>query len=107
MHFDAFATADGPLLAVIGWLYLLTNAVRVLTYIPQIVVVWRCTDGAVSVSLLTWGSWVLSNVTATVYAVLVVRDALFVAISLVNLLGCGAVALIAARRRAQWRAVRR
>lgn len=81
MHFDAFATADGPLLALIGWLYLLTNAVRVLTYIPQIVVVWRCTDGAVSVSLLTWGSWVLSNVTATVYAVLVVRDALFVAIS--------------------------
>jgi hypothetical protein len=107
MHFHAFATADGPMLALIGWLYLLTNAARVLTYIPQIVVVWRCTDGAASVSLLTWGSWVLSNVTATVYAVLVVRDALFVAISLVNLLGCAAVAVIAARRRAQWRAVRR
>lgn len=48
----------------------------------------------------------LSNVTATVCAVFVVRDALFVAISLVNLLGCGAAAVIAARRRAQWRAVR-
>lgn len=107
MQFHAFATADGQLLALIGWLYLLTNAARVLTYIPQIVVVWRCTDGAVSVSLLTWGSWVLSNVTATVYAVLVVRDAFFVAISLVNLLGCAAVAVIAARRRAQWRAFRR
>lgn len=107
MQFHAFATADGPLLALIGWLYLLTNAARVLTYIPQIVVVWRCTDGAISVSLLTWGSWVLSNVTATVYAVLVVRDAFFVAISLVNLFGCAAVTAIAARRRSQWRAVRR
>lgn len=92
-----------PLLALTGWLYLLTNAVRVFTYLPQIVVVWRCRDGARSVSLLTWGSWALSNVTATAYGALVVQDGFFVAISLVNLTGCSAVALIAARRRGQWR----
>jgi hypothetical protein len=69
-------------------------------------VVWRCTNGAVSASLLTWGSRVLSNVAATAYAVVVVRDALFIVASLLKLLGCGAAALIAARRRARWRAVR-
>ena len=90
-------------LAVIGWLYMLTNATRVVTYIPRIVAVWRCTDGALSVSLLTWGSWVLSNLTATVYGALVVRDTFFVFISLVDLAGCAAVAAIAARRRVQWK----
>lgn len=104
MQFHSFAATDAAGLAAIGWLYLLTNATRVVTYIPQIVVTWRCTDGALSVSLLTWGSWVLSNLTATVYGVLVVRDGFFVAISLVNLAGCGAVAAIAALRRAQWKA---
>jgi hypothetical protein len=89
-------------LAVIGWLNLLTNATRVVTYIPQILDVWRCTDGALSGSLLTRGSWVLSNLTATVYDALVVRDTFLVFISLVNLAGCAAVAAIAARRRVQW-----
>ena len=103
MQFHSFAATDAAGLAAIGWLYLLTNATRVVTYIPQIVVTWRCTDGALSVSLLTWGSWVLSNLTATVYGVLVVRDGFFVAISLVNLAGCSAVAAIAAWRRAQWK----
>ena len=90
-------------LGLIGSLYVLTNAIRILTYIPQIVTVWRCQDGARSVSLLTWGSWVLSNATAVVYAVLVVRDLLFLFITLVNLVGCGLVAVIAARRRWQWK----
>ena len=48
----------------------------------------------------------LSNVAATAYAVVVVRDALFIVASLLKLLGCGAAALIAARRRVRWRAVR-
>ena len=104
MPFHSLAASDAAGLAAIGWLYLLTNATRVVTYIPQIVVVWRCSDGALSVSLLTWGSWVLSNLTATLYGALVVQDVFFVAISLVNLAGCGAVASIAAWRRAQWRA---
>jgi hypothetical protein len=31
MHIDAFATPDGPLLALIGWLSLWTSAARALT----------------------------------------------------------------------------
>jgi hypothetical protein len=94
---------DSALLSAIAWAYLVTNAVRVFTYLPQIAAVWRCSDGALSISLLTWGSWVLSHVTAVLYGTLVVVDGFFVVISLVNLLGCGAVTVIAMRRRTQWK----
>ena len=94
---------DTPWLNVIAWIYLATNATRVVTYLPQIIAVWRCTDGALSVSLLTWGSWVLSGATAVFYGVWVVHDLPFVLISLINFLGCTCVLVIAIQRRAQWR----
>ena len=83
----------------IGWLYLATNACRLFTYAPQIIAVWRCDDGARAISLLTWGSWTVSNVTACFYGWLVVNDPFFVAISALNLAGCGTVTAIAWRRR--------
>jgi uncharacterized protein with PQ loop repeat len=86
-------------LAAIGWAYLLTNACRVLTYVPQIVVVWRCRDGAQSISLMTWGSWSVSHLTALLYGALVFEDGFLVAVSLINLAGCGVVTWIAYRRR--------
>ena len=89
----------GSLIATIAWAYLVTNAVRVLSYLPQIVTVWRCRDGARSLSLWTWSLWTASHITAVLYGTLVVLDLFFVAISTVNLTGCGAVTLIATRRR--------
>jgi hypothetical protein len=59
------------------------------------------------VSVLTWGSWVLSQATAMLYGALVLRDLPFVLISLINFLGCGCVTVIALRRRAQWKQARR
>ena len=90
-------------LNLIAWIYLTINATRIISYVPQILAVWRCTDGALSVSLLTWGSWVLSHVAAMFYGVLVVRDLPFVLITLINLLGCSCVTAIVMRRRKQWR----
>jgi uncharacterized protein with PQ loop repeat len=98
----SLAMPEGPLAAV-GWAYLLSNALRVFTYVPQIVTVWRCEDGARSLSLLTWWSWVVSNVATTAYGLLVLRDLPFLMIALLNLGGCGTVAMIAMHRRAQWR----
>jgi len=103
MHPVSMPMQEGALLSLIAWTYLLTNAVRVFTYMPQIVAVWRSDDGARSVSLLTWGSWVLSQFTAVIYGLMVVVDGFFVAISIVNLVGCGAVTVIAMRRRSQWK----
>jgi len=94
---------DGSMMSAIAWLYLITNATRIVTYVPQIVVVWRCTDGAFSVSLLTWGSWVLSQMTALFYGVLVINDLPFILISCINLLGCACVTGIVMHRRAQWK----
>ena len=94
---------DTSWLNLIAWIYLTINATRVISYVPQILAVWRCTDGALSVSLLTWGSWVLSHVAAMFYGVLVVRDLPFVLITLINLLGCSCVTAIVMQRRAQWR----
>ncbi|WP_394792018.1 hypothetical protein [Rhodoferax sp.] len=94
---------DTPWLTLIAWVYLATNATRVVTYVPQILAVWRCTDGALSVSLLTWGSWVLSQAAAMLYGVLVVRDLPFVLIALINFLGCACVTAIGMQRRAQWK----
>ena len=98
----SLAMPEGSL-AIVGWAYLLSNALRVFTYVPQIVTVWRCEDGARSLSLLTWWSWVVSNIATTAYGLLVLRDLPFLLIALLNLSGCGAVAMIAMHRRAQWR----
>jgi len=103
MHGLNLTPDAGAWQAAIAWGYLLTNAARVFTYLPQIVLVWRCRDGARSVSLLTWGSWVAANGMAVLYGTLVVYDLFFLLISLVNLAGCGLVAGVAARRRLQWR----
>ncbi len=89
-------------LALVAWAYLLTNAVRVFTYLPQIATVWRCREGARAISLLTWWSWAVSNGAAMAYGLLVVRDLPFILIAAINLAGCTAVAGIATRRRQQW-----
>ncbi len=98
---------DDALLCSVTWIYLVTNAARVFSFIPQIHAVWRCTDGAHAISLLTWGAWVLSHVSALAYGTLVMHDLPFVLIALINFSGCSAVMAITIRRRAQWREAER
>lgn len=98
---DTTSLADTPLLLAIAWSYLITNSARILTYVPQIIAAWRCTDGARALSLWTWGSWAVSHLTALIYGTLVLGDAFFVVITIVNLLGCSAVTAIVVMHR--WR----
>ena len=91
--------SSATLMSIVSWLYLATNSVRAVTYVPQIVAVWHCTDGARAISLVTWSSWVLANLAGVMYGAWVVRDGLFITISAINLVCCATVALIAARRR--------
>jgi uncharacterized protein with PQ loop repeat len=58
----------------IGWLFLVTNAGRLLAYFPQIVAAARCDSGARSVSILTWSYFAFAHLTALLYAILVLRD---------------------------------
>jgi len=86
----------------IAWSFLLTNGGRLITYLPQILAVWRCQDGARALSLITWASWVVSHVTALFYGAVVLHDGFFVIVSLINLVCSSIVVAIAAHRRGLW-----
>ncbi len=88
-------TAD----STIASLYVLTNAARVFTYLPQFMAVWRSTDGARDISLFTWGSWVVANGTAVAYGAVVTHDPIFTRIAMLNLVCCSAVTVVGAQRR--------
>lgn len=93
------------LYGLVAWVYLLTNGARVVAYVPQIHAVWRCADGAASISLLSWGTWTLSHIAALLYGLLVLHDVPFVLVTSLHLAGCGTVTWIALRRRYPRRAV--
>lgn len=95
-------TFDLSAASSIAWFYLVSNSLRGITYIPQIVVTWRSRDGAKSLSLLTWSAWLVAHVAAILYG-LVLRDVFFTSISLINCTGCALVTSIAVRRRRQWK----
>ncbi len=102
MHFID-STPSAWWVGAVVWCYVGINATRLLTYLPQIVAAWRCRDGARSISLWTWGSFTLSNLTSLLYGMLVLSDPFFMAVSMVNLVCSAAVTSIAARRRVMWR----
>ena len=96
---DALGSFNLDVVAAIGWFYLATNSLRMFTYVPQILAVWHCRDGARSISLITWYSWAVSNLTAIAYGTLVVHDEFFTFISTINFTCCTAIALIASSKR--------
>ncbi|KAF7963751.1 hypothetical protein AWV80_06490 [Cupriavidus sp. UYMU48A] len=89
--------------STIASLYILTNAARVFTYVPQLMAVWRSTDGARDISLFTWGSWVVANASAVAYGAVVIHDLFFTLIAVLNLVCCAAVTLVGVRRRSAQR----
>jgi len=90
---------------LVAWAYVLANTGRVASYLPQIVAIWRCRDGARSISLLTWSYWAVSHLTAVLYAGLVLEDGKLLAVSTGNLVCCATVvALVVLRRRDACRA---
>lgn len=84
---------------LLGWFYAVTSALRVVAYAPQVTLVWRCRDGAPSVSLVTWISSAVSHFAATIYGLLVVADPCLCAISAGNAIGSVAIAWVATVRR--------
>lgn len=88
--------------AAIGWLYMATNSARIISYLPQIIAVYRCDDGARSISLLTWTFWCVSHLAALLYGAVVIRDVFFCSVSAMNCLCTGIVSVLAFHRRRQW-----
>jgi hypothetical protein len=48
--------------------FTLTNSLRALFYLPQIVAVYRSVDGARDIALPTWWMWAANNALGGVYA---------------------------------------
>jgi hypothetical protein len=80
--------------------YLATNGLRVLSYVPQIVRVYKDKAGAQAISLSTWSFWTVSNLTTALYAAAILNDPFLSTVSAGNTACCGlVVAMVVAKRR--------
>jgi hypothetical protein len=79
--------------------FALLNGGRLLAYMPQIVSVYRCPNGAPGVSLSTWLIFTAANIATVSYALTVTSDLMIAGIFALNALGCLIIAALIAIRR--------
>jgi uncharacterized protein with PQ loop repeat len=82
--------------------YAVTNSLRVLSYLPQILLLIRTRDRAAAISLTTWSLWTLSHVTMVAYAASIARDALLIAMFAGNAICCVVVIAIVLWKRRRY-----
>ncbi len=75
-------------LLAITAIYTVCNALRLLSYVPQMVAVARENSGAHAVSLISWSFWMLSHAATALYCATVVKDPLLAAMKWGNTAGC-------------------
>jgi hypothetical protein len=80
------------------------NTIRVFSYLPQIVRIFRDTGGAATVSYLTWSLWFCANLSTAAYAGVIIGDYALCLVSSVNTLCCGIVICLTAYKRRHFRA---
>ena len=83
--------------------FTLANGLRVVAYLPQIARAVRDRNGAEAISFGTWGLFLVSHASATAYALVNQNDRTMAFMFLGNAVGCGAILLITAWRRWQFR----
>jgi len=68
-------TPETPNVAeIVTWLFLMTNAGRILAYLPQMHKAWACSNGANSVSRMTWGYFAAAHLSGALYGFIVAHD---------------------------------
>jgi uncharacterized protein with PQ loop repeat len=86
--------------------FALLNGGRVLAYLPQIICIYRCRNGAAAVSLMTWLMFTAANVATVFYALAVSADFVVATVFALNALFCFVITtLVALRRLTQARAI--
>lgn len=83
------------------------NALRLVSYFPQIIAVARDRDGAKAISIACWSIWIGANTSACFYAWVNLGDAVMALMMGFNAVCCTAVvALALCKRFARFRRVR-
>jgi hypothetical protein len=83
------------------------NALRIVSYLPQIRCVANDRHGASAISYLTWSIWTGANVSTSLYAALLLDDPWLTLIHAVNAVCCVVVVLLTVRQRRRFRGARR
>jgi uncharacterized protein with PQ loop repeat len=65
------------------------NAVRIVSYVPQMLKIWRDRHGSEAVSLMTWVLFGLSHLSTVMYAIAVPGDYYMAAVFACNAVCCG------------------
>lgn len=65
------------------------NAVRIFSYVPQMLKIWRDRHGSEVVSLMTWVLFGLSHLSTVMYAIIVPGDYYMAAVFACNAVCCG------------------
>jgi hypothetical protein len=84
-------------------IFTVCNSLRVLAYAPQIVKAAADHGGVEAISFMTWGLFLLSNVSAVAYALVNMSDWTMAAMFLGNAAGCSIILVIGAWKRLQHR----
>ena len=83
--------------------FMLCNSLRVVAYVPQIARAAKDQSGAQAISFATWSLFLFSNLSAVAYALVNKGDWTMASMFLANAIGCSAILLIGAWKRAQHR----
>jgi hypothetical protein len=84
---------------LIALAFALTNALRLVSYAPQIWRVARDRGGAQAISCLTWNLWIAANATTALYAWTQLHDLLLAIVNAANATCCASVVLITLAKR--------
>jgi hypothetical protein len=81
-------------------IFAISNSVRVLAYVPQIVRVAYDKDGAVAISYATWLLFAVSHSSTVLYAMVVIEDMKMAIVFAANMLCCLLIIALTVYKRA-------
>ena len=84
-------------------IFTICNSLRVLAYAPQIVKAAADRGGVEAISFMTWGLFLLSNISGVAYALVNMADWTMATMFLGNAAGCSIILVIGAWKRLQHR----
>jgi len=88
-------------MTILTALYGLQSVAVGISYAPQIRSVWKSESGARDISITTWLLWSATSLVSLLYALSVVKDVPFIAVSATSLVGSLVVSAMAVLRRIQ------